>query len=228
MIWAPFQDRAAVLVSGGLDSSILLAQLAAHGVPLYPIYLRTGVVWESQELAALARFLPALGSTELEALVTLEVRLDDLYAGHWSVTGREPPPAGSVDQAVFLPGRNALLLVKALVWCQMHHIPRLALGVLGTSPFADASPEFFRSFQAAMNLGSERPTEIVCPFSTMQKRQIMELGRKFPLAETFSCISPVRSRHCGICNKCAERQEAFRASGIPDPTAYQYCTAPKP
>jgi 7-cyano-7-deazaguanine synthase len=54
----------------------------------------------------------------------------------------------------------------------------------------------------------------------MTKRQVMELGRDLPLELTFSCISPVDSLHCGRCNKCAERQAAFRDAGLPDGTRY--------
>ena len=48
----------------------------------------------------------------------------------------------------------------------------------------------------------------------------MRLGRDYPLGLTFSCIAPERGLHCGGCNKCAERQEAFRDAGMADPTRY--------
>ena len=54
------------------------------------------------------------------------------------------------------------------------------------------------------------------------KRQVMELGRQFPLQVTFSCIASGDGRHCGRCNKCAERREAFHRSGIPDATVYGF------
>jgi 7-cyano-7-deazaguanine synthase len=48
----------------------------------------------------------------------------------------------------------------------------------------------------------------------------MELGSELPLALTFSCISPRGGLHCGACNKCAERQAAFRAAEMADETRY--------
>jgi 7-cyano-7-deazaguanine synthase len=54
----------------------------------------------------------------------------------------------------------------------------------------------------------------------MNKNQVMQLGRELPLELTFSCIAPLRGLHCGRCNKCAERQAAFRAAALPDRTAY--------
>jgi 7-cyano-7-deazaguanine synthase len=54
----------------------------------------------------------------------------------------------------------------------------------------------------------------------MHKREVMELGRKYSLKHTFSCIAPIDGMHCGQCNKCAERQAAFRMMELPDPTEY--------
>ena len=51
------------------------------------------------------------------------------------------------DDAVYLPGRNPLLLVKAVVWCHLHGIDQLALAPLGSNPFADATDEFFAEFR---------------------------------------------------------------------------------
>ena len=54
----------------------------------------------------------------------------------------------------------------------------------------------------------------------MNKQQVMALGRNLPLELTFSCIAPAGGLHCGRCNKCAERQNAFRDAGITDKTSY--------
>src|SRR5262245_28438777 len=133
-------DTIGVLASGGLDSSILIGHLLHRGRRVQPFYIRTGVSWQAAELAGLEKYLAAVANQELAKLVILELPLDDLYAGHWSLTGRQVPDAKSPDEAVFLPGRNALLLVKAAVWCQLHGIGELAMAPLGTSPFDDASP----------------------------------------------------------------------------------------
>jgi len=216
----PSSTKTGVLLSGGLDSSILAAHLVDRGFVVYPFYIRCNLVWEPFELASAARFLEAIRSPRLRELVVLEMPVDDLYRDHWSVTGRNTPAANSADEAVYLPGRNTLLVVKAAIWCQLHGIQRLALAPLGTSPFADASGEFFASFQAALNKGDGPPLEIECPFAELDKKQVMELGRKHPLEFSFSCISPIDTLHCGRCNKCAERQAAFRKVGLPDPTVY--------
>jgi 7-cyano-7-deazaguanine synthase len=153
-------------------------------------------------------------------LVVLNLPLCDVYGDHWSTTGQATPDAASADSAVYLPGRNALLLVKPALWCQMNGIAELAIGVLESNPFGDASAEFFAGFEAAINRGAPAKVHIARPLAAMNKRQVMELGRGLPLELTFSCISPVSAVHCGRCNKCAERQAAFRRVGQPDPTSY--------
>jgi 7-cyano-7-deazaguanine synthase len=209
-----------VLISGGLDSCILVAKLVEDGHTIQPFYVRAGVVWETPELDAVRRFLAAIAHPRLNPIVVLDMPVRDVYANHWSVTGAGTPDADSADDAVYLPGRNALLLLKPSVWCQLRGIKRLALAPLGTSPFADASAEFVHRFQLAVNCGAPSELEIILPFARMNKRQVMELGGHFPLQHSFSCIAPVDGRHCGKCNKCSERREAFRLVDLVDPTHY--------
>src|SRR5688572_30473941 len=216
----PTIDAIGVLASGGLDSAILVGHLLGERRRVQPIYIRTGLVWQDEELPALRRFLGQIATPDLVELVVLDLPLADLYQGHWSLTGTNIPAADSPDEAVFLPGRNALLLVKAAVWCQLHGIAELALAPLGTSPFDDAGEGFLTDFQAALNRGGASRLELLRPFGDMTKRQVMELGRGLPLALTFSCIAPADGIHCGRCNKCAERKAAFREAEIPDGTRY--------
>lgn len=216
-----------VLASGGLDSSILLAHLLGQGHRVQPFYIRKGLYWQDQELAGLRRFLQAIATPKLLDLVLFDLPLADLYGGHWSLTGADTPAHDSPDEAVYLPGRNALLLVKPAIWCQLQGIERLALAPLGTSPFEDASAQFLTDFAAALNRGALRRVQFESPFGKMNKQQVMALGRTLPLELTFSCISPVNSLHCGRCNKCAERQNAFRVAGMHDQTPYA-STLPQP
>ncbi len=213
-------DRVGLLLSGGLDSAILLGELLGEGSRVTPFYIRTGVRWEAAELSHLTRLLAAMAGPRLEPLVEFQVPLDDVYGPHWSVAGGDFPTFDSPDEAMFLPGRNALLLVKPVVYCQLHGLERLALAPLTTSPFADAKPSYFERLLEVLNEGAECPVRAEVPFTRLTKREVMQLGRRYPLQFTFSCIAPVGDRHCGVCNKCAERQAAFAAVGLADPTAY--------
>jgi 7-cyano-7-deazaguanine synthase len=216
------QSTIGVLISGGLDSAILVSYLLDRGERVQPLYVESGLHWQAAELAGLKNYLQAVALPELAPLVVLELPLADLYGNHWSTSGQEIPDAATPDEAVYLPGRNLLLSIKPALWCQMHGIGRLALGVLGSNPFADASDAFFTSLEAVLaNLG-QTPLKIERPFGAMHKREVMQLGSNYPLELSFSCIAPVRGLHCGKCNKCAERQAAFRAAELRDRTEYAH------
>lgn len=209
-----------LLLSGGLDSCVLLGHLAGGGRRVRPFYVRGGLAWETAELAAAKRFLRAVGAANVEPLVVLDQPAGDVYGAHWSVTGRDVPGADSADDAVYLPGRNALLLIKPALWCASHGIGQLALAVLAGNPFCDASAEFFRDYAAALGRAVGAAIEFVRPFAHLRKRDVMQLGRDLPLELSFSCIAPRDGRHCGCCNKCAERIAAFAAAEIEDRTVY--------
>lgn len=146
----------------------------------------------------------------------------DLYEQHWSTTGKDVPDASTPDEAVYLPGRNLLLTVKALVWCHLNNVSELALGVLGSNPFPDATMEFFDTYSRAVQLAlADRNLRIITPFSNMHKSEVMQLGKDLPLEWSFSCIQPQGRLHCGRCNKCAERRQAFLDAGMNDPTHYE-------
>jgi 7-cyano-7-deazaguanine synthase len=217
---AASDNTVGVLLSGGLDSSILLGDLMLHGQRVQPFFIRSGLAWQREELAAVKQFLRAIETPDLANLVILDLPLDDLYGEHWSVTGRGAPNGLSPDEAVYLPGRNALLVSKAARWCQARGIGELALGVLGSSPFDDARSPFFENLEAALNCPPAAPIRLIRPLAELDKRGVMELGRDLPLEWTFSCIAPVDGLHCGACNKCAERRAAFRSIDARDPTRY--------
>lgn len=221
MILETTETRIGLLLSGGLDSSILLGSLLAAGYRVRPFYVRSGLYWESAELAAARRYLAAVDAPNLEQLIEFELPLGDLYGEHWSTTGERVPDATTPDEAVYLPGRNALLAIKPALWCHLHGITKLALAPLESNPFPDATAGFFRSFATALDQAVGSHVEIIRPFAQLDKRSVMRLGADAPLELTFSCIAPVAGRrHCGLCNKCAERQAAFQLVGRQDPTDY--------
>jgi len=212
-----------LLLSGGMDSCILLGHLAGQGHGVQPFYIRSQLRWEKEELRAVRAVLQAVGNNKenkIERLVVLDMPLKDIYGRHWSTDGQDVPDAHSPDNAVYLPGRNALLIIKASIWCRLNGIGQLALAVLGSNPFGDATAEFFADFESALDRAMGGRVRVVRPFDQFDKRQVMQLGRDLPLGLTFSCIAPVDGLHCGVCNKCAERQKAFRLIDIEDPTHY--------
>ena len=212
--------RVAVLASGGVDSAVLVADLARQGRAVQPLYVRFGLAWEAVEEAHLRRFLDTLSSPDIRPLVTLDLPVSDVYASHWSVSGTEVPDAESPDAAVYLPGRNLLLLAKSVVWCVLNGFEVIALGTLAGNPFADARPEFFAAAGDLVQMAMSAPLSVITPFAGMTKADVVERGHGLALEHTFSCISPRAGLHCGSCNKCAERQRVFAALGTRDTTAY--------
>lgn len=212
----------AVLTSGGLDSALLVADLARVAPAVHPVYIRSGLHWEATELAYLRQYLQLLAATHpaLQTVTVLEQPVRDLYGNHWSLTGRDVPDAATPDDAVYLPGRNLLLLLKALLWCHLHGVHCLALGVLGSNPFPDASPAFFAQLAAVVGQGVNDTLRIVRPYGQLHKAEVLRRGTGLPLEWSFSCIQPVGGLHCGRCNKCAERKQAFADLGWSDPTPY--------
>ncbi len=218
---APDPKRTGLLLSGGIDSAILFATFVNEGWQVTPFYVRTGCTWELEELRAAKDFISRLVPKKVDPLVELNMPLADLYGHHWSITGRHVPDSRSPDEAVFLPGRNPLLLLKPALWCHLNNIPQLALATLAANPFDDATPQFFTQFEVMLQAAIGARVQIVRPFEHLSKTQVLELNRELPLERTFSCIAPVDGLHCGRCNKCAERRRGFAELGLEDRTRYR-------
>jgi len=213
-------DKVSVLASGGLDSSVLIAKLAT-GAEVYPIYVRCGFAWEEMELDGLQSFLDALGNLNVMPTTVLSVPSDVLYGDHWSVSGASVPGADEPDENTYLPGRNIILIALAAVWGSTHGVSRIAIGSLGGNPFSDATPEFFDSFARALSMGLGRNVMVEAPMRGMNKDDLIRMFKDLPLELTLTCMAPKKgARHCGQCNKCRERQLAFRNAGVVDRTAY--------
>ena len=216
-----------VLLSGGLDSAVLVAA-EARRARVHPVYVSVGLAWEAAERNRLAALLsgPALAG-RVAPVVELAFTMRDVYpATHWAIRG-EPPAFDTPDEDVYLVGRNIVLLSKAAVFAAQRNLPRIALGLLAGNPFPDATPAFLASMSRALSLGLDYELQIDTPFATRHKSDVIRLGRELnvPLGLTLSCMSPEDGRHCGRCSKCRERRDAFHEAGVPDPT--EYATPPK-
>jgi 7-cyano-7-deazaguanine synthase len=211
----------AVLCSGGLDSAVLLVEMARTAGASIPVFVRAGHVWEDAERTALGRFVAAAAEPRVGAIRDLALPMTDVYGPHWSMTGRGHPGWDDADETVELRGRNVVLLAKALVLAAIEGWPTVALGSLAGNPFPDATPAFFDAMAAAASRGLATPLTVVAPFLATAKADVVRRGATLPLELTLSCLSPdTDGRHCGGCNKCRERAEAFTAAAVPDRTTY--------
>ncbi len=209
-----------MLASGGLDSCVLIAELAARRRRVYPVYVRAGLNWEAAELNLLRRFLRALGRKNVASITALSLPVDDVAGDHWSVTGRNVPGYRAAIASNYIAGRNLSLLTKAATFCARERIGEIAMAQLESNPFPDARPEFFRAFENAARLGIGLPLRVTTPFLGMTKAEVIRRARALPLELTMSCAKPRGTIHCGACTKCAERVRAFGEAGVHDPTRY--------
>jgi 7-cyano-7-deazaguanine synthase len=224
--------RTGVLLSGGLDSAVLLVDESTRG-DVQPIYISAGLAWEPGERAVTEQFLSSgvIRARITRPLVPLSIDMSDVYAAtHWAMQGK-PPGYDTPDEDVYLPGRNIVLIGKAAVYCAAAGIGRLVLGTLAGNPFPDATPEFREALARALSLGLAYPLAVETPYARLSKADVIRRGVSLgvPLELTLSCMNvpgvasdrPSRSIvHCGACSKCRERHDAFLEAGIEDPTEY--------
>lgn len=142
-------------------------------------------------------------------LTVLDVPTRDVYGAHWGFHGRGIPGARSQDAAVYLPGRNALLLTAAGVFAAVRNIPVLYIGTLSANPFGDATAVFYRTQARTLSLALGKSLRIEAPFRRKAKKNLVPWARALPLRHVFSCLNPRGFAPCGRCNKCAELQRIF-------------------
>jgi len=212
-------EKISVLASGGLDSSVLIAKLA-DSAEVFPIYVRCGFAWEEIELHFLQLFLDALHQSNVRPTTVLSAPAAVLYGDHWSVTGARVPAADEPDENTYLPGRNILLISLSAIWCSTNGVSRIAIGSLGSNPFPDATPEFFEGFSKVLSSGLAHNITIEAPLRGFHKEDLIQQFKDLPLELTLTCMAPKGARHCGQCNKCFERQQAFHKAGVADRTVY--------
>jgi 7-cyano-7-deazaguanine synthase len=223
------QAGSAVLCSGGLDSVVLLADVARRERRdlVQPLYVSVGLAWEAEERAMLDRLLQTVPFRGIRPIASLHFDMRDVYPPtHWAIRG-EPPAFDTPDEDVYLEGRNIVLLTKAGVFMARAKLTRVFIGPLAGNPFPDATPEFVEAMAQALSVGLGTAIGIAAPYANLHKAEVIALGHQLgvPLELTLSCMQPKDGLHCGRCSKCRERRDGFREAGIEDPTMYAVAPA---
>ncbi len=215
------KNDACVLVSGGIESAVLVNDALSRYDRVFPVYVRNHLRWEDTEVFCLKNFLRGLKQNNLKPLVLLDLSMRDIYDNHWSITGIHTPGSKSQDSSVYLPGRNIMLLAKTAVFAAMKGIGSIEIGTLRGNPFPDSTKTFFKKMSDVLSMGLNHEIVVKAPFAKMGKDDVIALGKKLPLEFTFSCLNPKGFEHCGECNKCVERKKAFFSAGVFDKTRYK-------
>lgn len=208
-----------------MDSCVLLANIAENGIA-YPIYVETGIPWEWAEKQMLGNFIQVLNNPNIKPVTTLQLPVQPLYGtSHWTMSGETVPEYEAPDEAVYIPGRNIILITLTAIWCSLNGVHRVVIGSLAGNPFPDATPEFFQSIANSNGMGLDHSITIDAPLRHMHKEELLAKNFDLPLHLTLTCSNPQLGNddsiiHCAQCNKCRERHEAYIDAGIPDDTRY--------
>ena len=224
---------AVVLLSGGLDSTTVLAHAIAEGYAAHALTFRYGQRHQ-HEIAAAQRIAVALGARG-HAILNIDLRA---FGGSaLTDTTIAVPKDRSADDlthgipVTYVPARNTIFLSFALAYAEVLGASDIFIGVnaLDYSGYPDCRPEFINAFEVLANLATasavEGRTKVVirAPLQLMTKKQIVEFGLTLGVdyTGTVSCYDPSDDgAACGHCDACQLRHKGFREAGVPDPTRY--------
>lgn len=213
-------QKICVLLSGGLDSALLIQKALKENHAVYPLYVACGLLWEEREQQATQNLLQELSHPNLAPLKVVTYPLKKLFPKHWGFHTHEIPNAKSPDEDVYIPGRNLLLLTQSVLYSEAKDLQEIWLGTLKGNPFSDATKDFFATYAKAADLALKRKIKIQTPFANFYKDELIARYPGFPYELTLSCLQSQDGTHCGACNKCEERRHYFAKANIADPTRY--------
>jgi 7-cyano-7-deazaguanine synthase len=223
----PEQKRAVILVSGGLDSTTVLAMAKAAGYACYTLSFDYGQRHRA-ELFAAERVSAALGDVEHKVV---KLNLDSIGGSALTDTSIAVPEEATEGIPItYVPARNTVFLSIALGWAEVLGASDIFIGVnaVDYSGYPDCRPEFISAFENVANLATRMGVEgqfltVHAPLISMGKGDIIqagiELGVDYSL--TVSCYqATAEGLACGKCDSCRLRAQGFKDAGVEDPTHY--------
>ncbi|MFK7977492.1 MAG: 7-cyano-7-deazaguanine synthase QueC [Halioglobus sp.] len=219
--------KAVILVSGGLDSTTVLAQAKADGYACYTLSFDYGQRHRA-ELAAAERVSAHLGDIEHKVV---KLNLDSIGGSALTDTAIAVPEEASEGIPItYVPARNTVFLAIALGWAEVLGAHDIFIGVnaVDYSGYPDCRPEFIAAFENMANLATKAGVEgqkitIHTPLMAAGKGEIIRQGIALGVdyAHTVSCYQATEAGlACGRCDSCRLRRQGFEDAGVPDPTRY--------
>jgi len=224
---------AVVLVSGGLDSTTVLAIAKKSDFDLFALSFDYGQK-NQFELESAKKVTKQFNVIEHKVL-----KLDLHSLGGSSLTtslevekNRPIAEIGTNIPSTYVPARNTIFLSYALAWADVLSSTNIFIGVnaLDYSGYPDCRPEYVSAFEKMANLALRITTEgrkklkIHTPLINLNKAQIIQKGIELDVdySVTMSCYQPnAEGVSCGSCDSCILRKKAFKEAGILDPLVYQ-------
>jgi 7-cyano-7-deazaguanine synthase len=225
--------RAVVLLSGGLDSSTMLAVARSEGLDCYAMSFRYGQR-HARELEAARRVAARVGVRD-HVVVDIDLRV---FGGSALTADVAVPKDRSADELsaagipiTYVPARNTIFLSFALAWAEVLGAGDIFIGVnaVDYSGYPDCRPEYVAAYERMANLGTRggvegtNPVRIRAPLQHLSKREIVELGLSLGVdySITTSCYDPTDDgAACGRCDACQLRLRGFAEAGLADPAPY--------
>jgi 7-cyano-7-deazaguanine synthase len=224
--------KAVVLLSGGLDSTTVLAYAKNEGFEPYALSFRYGQR-HAVELQAAQRVTEAQG---VAGHVVCDIDLK-VFGGSALTSDLEVPKHASVTEVAedipitYVPARNTVFLSFALAYAEVIGAADIFIGVnaLDYSGYPDCRPEYIAAYEQMANLATRAGVEgirlsIHTPLISFTKAQTVELGVRLGVdySLTSSCYDPdLEGLPCGHCDSCLLRLKGFAEAGLADPLEYQ-------
>lgn len=214
-------ERAVCLLSGGPDSATAAAVAKKEGYVIYCLTFDYGQL-ASKEIKSAKRMARALGAKE-HKVVDISF-LKELYGqrGGALVNNKVQMPKRFAPTLI-VPFRNGIMLSIAVAYAWRVGARKIFYGpqLDDTRFYPDCRREFAAAMSKAIRLGTERDIEVRNPLAGLPKFKVLRMATELgiPLELTWSCYSSGRY-HCGSCESCNNRKEAFKKAEIPDPTKY--------
>lgn len=220
--------RAVVLLSGGLDSSTVLAMARAREFECYALSVHYGQR-HNAELDAARKIAASLGAREHRVMGVDLAGVGGSALTDTRIAVPESPTAGI--PITYVPARNTLLLALALGWAEVVGAADIFVGVnaVDYSGYPDCRPQFIAAFENLARFATKAGVEgvafkIQAPLIDMSKAEIIRAGNALGVdfGMTVSCYQAgVDGAACGKCDSCLLRAAGFGAAGLPDPTRYR-------
>ncbi|MGQ9759674.1 MAG: 7-cyano-7-deazaguanine synthase QueC [Candidatus Methanomethylicaceae archaeon] len=212
--------KAVVVFSGGPDSTTVLYLAIKRGYKAYPITFDYGQM-AKREIYAAKRIADRLG---LELRIIDLSALKEIYLGATSLVDERIEMRKEFSKEIIVPFRNGIMLSVAVAYAQSIGANYVFYGAQGSDEpyYPDCRGSFIRAFQKAAMLGTGSKVVVRAPLNKMKKHEVLKLGEKLgvPFEMTWSCYR-AGDKHCGICESCLNRKNAFREAGIPDKIEYE-------